>query len=173
VVPEHDAAAHCVVAGQTAQPMPLLLHAPVLPQVVMACIAQEAAEAVQQMPITQLPEAHTPSSLHALPGVLPTQTLLVQVPERQSALAAHFLPFLHVRGLVPVAQLPPQSTSVSSASWMPSMQCAAVHAPRPSQTLPVPSHAMPLGAPVDPHWWVVVSHLGVAHTVIEGGQSMS
>ena len=60
----------------------------------------------------------------------------------QSVPTAHFKP--SAQG----AQLPPQSTSVSSASFVPSVQWAALQTPEPSQTLLVPSHAVPLAASV-------------------------
>jgi hypothetical protein len=72
-----------------------------------------------------------------------------------------------------VGHVPPQSTSVSPPSFTPSLQCVAVQLPLPSQTWLLPSHAMPFWASVAPHVWAAVSHLGVAHTVPEAGQSLS
>jgi hypothetical protein len=65
---------------------------------------------------------------------------------------------------------PPQSTSVSSASFTPSAQCAATHAPVPSQTVPPPSvHVVPLAAFVVPHTLPV--HVLLLQTVPVGAQS--
>jgi hypothetical protein len=56
---------------------------------------------------------------------------------------------------------------------VPSLQCEAVQLPLPSHTWLVPSQAVPFWALVAPQVWAVVSHLGVAHTVVEAGQSES
>jgi hypothetical protein len=93
--PEQDAFAHCTVVAAFAQPTPLALQAPVWPQV-FEVGAHEAAVTVQQRPSTQLPEAHSPSAPHVEPGVLPTHSLLVQIPERQSVLAMQALPLTQV-----------------------------------------------------------------------------
>jgi hypothetical protein len=91
-----------------------------------------------------------------------------QILSRQSVPVVHFKPSAQPRQVGP-----PQSTSVSSASLMLSAQCPAVHDPMPSQTLPVPSQVVPLAALVEPHLCVVVLHVGVAHRVVDFGQSES
>jgi hypothetical protein len=67
--------------------------------------------------------------------------------------------------------VPPQSTSVSPASLVPSVQWVATHVPLPSQTTPPPSvHAVPFAALVVPHACAV--HAAILQAVVGAGQSV-
>jgi hypothetical protein len=92
------------------------------------------------------------------------QTLPVQILLAQSAGSLHAK--LSAHGV----QEPPQSLSVSSASFIPSAQCAALHLPAPSQTVPPLSlHVIPFAVSVTTHLLPVQAT--VAHTVFVGWQS--
>jgi hypothetical protein len=92
--------------------------------------------------------------------VVASQTL-----STQSAATMQLSPSTHGEQVAP-----PQSTSVSSASFTPSVQCAATHAPLPSQTVPPLSvQALPLAAFVVVHALPV--HVLVLQTVPVAAQS--
>jgi hypothetical protein len=106
-------------------------------------------------PSLQVGRAQVPS----VPASAPVQTLFLQ-----SA------PTLHPRWSPQAGQVaPPQSTSVSSESLTPSVQCALTQLPLPSQTSPVPPSTpmqlVPWGAWAVLHVCAAVSQLGVAHVV--------
>jgi hypothetical protein len=83
----------------------------------------------------------------------------------QSAPTRHFLVSAHGPQVAP-----PQSTSVSSASCTPSVQCGATHVPLPSQTVPPLSvQVVPLAAFMVPH--VLPVHVLVLQTVPVAPQS--
>jgi hypothetical protein len=94
----------------------------------------------------------------------------LQKPLRQSVAttqASVFAQAAHVE-----ARPPPQSTSVSPPSFVPSMQCIATHMPVPLQTTPpLSAQATPLAASVVVHVLVAVQ-TAVAQTVPVAGQSV-
>jgi hypothetical protein len=106
-------------------------------------------------PSPQLGRAQVPS----VPLSAPVQILFAQ-----SGPVLHFWPSAHL-----VLQEPPQSVSLSSASWVPSVQCAGVQLPLPSQTSPVPPsgtvQAVPLVVSVWLQVWFDVSQVKVLHVV--------
>ncbi len=127
--------------------------------------------------------AHFWASTH-LGQLGPPQSLSVSVPfctpsEQEGAWQVRGVP-LHTPSAQSAATLqplssvqgeqsaPPQSTSVSSASTMPSVQCMVVHLPMPSQALPPPSlQVVPLAALTGVQAPAVQA--GVAHVVPVAG----
>jgi hypothetical protein len=194
----HDAGAHAVPEATCSQ-LPAPSHLPSLPHgglavhwpagaavpaVMLAhvpsAVPVSAIEQAWQVPVhgvsqqswlpagpTQLPLAHWVLAVHGWPTGFDWQMPLLQYPLAQSAPVMQF--FVLGQG----AQVaPPQSTSDSSASFTPSMQCGATHVPLPSQTTPPLSlHVVPLGALVTPQVCAVVSHVFVLHAVGCEGQS--
>jgi hypothetical protein len=119
VVPPQFAIVHIVVLGQSMQAEPSDLHCPLLPQVLIA----DAVHAVwQHTVLTQWSLAHSPSTPHEVPSVLPVHVVPWHIVDRQSPPTEQPLPLAQVLfPLAVVAHEPPQSVSVSSPSLTPSM----------------------------------------------------
>jgi hypothetical protein len=158
------------------QPWQVLLHA-----------------ALQHTPSAQKPVTHSSAAPHSCPAaffavqVPPLFVVSQKPPDLQSVSIAHAVqiialqsplaqsfPILHIIEFAHGTQsLPPQSTSVSSASKSPSMQCIETHVPLPSQITPLLSvQAVPNGALVVPHVWVVPVHVETLQSVVGFGQSV-
>jgi hypothetical protein len=124
-----------------------------------------AFEGVQMPPFfvsQKLPAWQSVSIAHAV------HVIALQSPLAQSFATLHFLEFAHG-----AQSLPPQSTSVSSASCTPSVQCIATHVPLPSHTTPLLSvQAVPFAALLVPHVRAVPSHVLTLQSVVGIGQSV-
>jgi len=101
--------------------------------------------------------------------VVPASVVLaLQTPSTQSPATRQLLVSAHLPQVAP-----PQSTSVSSPSLTPSVQCAETQLPLPSQTTPPLSvQAVPVAALVVPQAWAVASQELILHTVVGVGQSV-
>jgi hypothetical protein len=109
----------------------------------------------------KLPAPQSLSIAHAAQVIVALQS-----PLAQSFATLHFFEFAHG-----AQSLPPQSTSVSSASCTPSMQCIETHVPLPSHTTPLLSvQEEPFGAFIVPQ--VLPVQVLVLQVVVAAGQSV-
>jgi hypothetical protein len=124
----------------------------------------------QSLSLSQAPE-ELDAELDELDAELLEEGALEQVPVAQTPLtqSASVLQPLPAPHLGHVA--PPQSTSVSSPSLMPSVQCDT-HAPWPLQwSPPLSAHAAPAAAYEVAHWFA--SHAAVEHAFPKNAQSFA
>jgi len=137
-------------------PHPAVVHVGALHAAVAAHVV--CRPSTQMLSLSQVACAVKTRPLHSAVPVQSSST-------RQSSSGSHVSPSASHVG-------PPQSTSVSSASMIPSVQWLAVHAPLPSHTVPPASeHAVPLAALDVAH--TLPSHVGMRQLLPDGGHAVA